>query len=194
MDVIYRDTPIPALRERSGEQFFERRLMCGSFFCSRFGSSKLLLQLLVLAFEFSCHGAPEKGPPDFRLKHQVLHSHRQRTGQLSQLDQPTTQRAATNLEPSSQEDIFEAIKRSVVAELREGDVRTESWTGQPFLDRLRRLGSDHNVLLARTAGILHAVMLDHFDTSRDYFDLLAALDRELGAGLTAASALALVFG
>jgi len=123
MDVIYRDTPIPALRERSGEQFFERRLMCGSFFCSRFGSSKLLLQLLVLAFEFSCHGAPEKGPPDFRLKHQVLHSHRQRTGQLSQLDQPTTQRAATNLEPSSQEDIFEAIKRSVVAELREGALK-----------------------------------------------------------------------
>ena len=82
--------------------------------------------------------------------------------------------------------VFLPVERLVVAELAEHGVSTKARPWQAFLNRLRRLRSDRHMLFATAAGILHPLMLDHLQPSRNQLQLLARFDTDLVAELAAA--------
>ena len=94
---------------------------------------------------------------------------------------PVAHRRAGQLDAVPLEDPFLAVKRQVVGILADGHVGQQSRAGQPLLDRLGEPLGDHDVGLARLAGVLGPDVLEHDQRGRHVFELLADLLAEARA-------------
>ena len=74
-----------------------------------------------------------------RLKDPLLHPCHQRPGEFSGSLEPRAHRATGNLHVLPRKDVFQAVKRQMVAQLAGGHERQQPRARQPLVDRLRGL-------------------------------------------------------
>jgi hypothetical protein len=82
----------------------------------------------------------------------------------------------------------------MIAELAEHRVGTKARPRQTFLDWLRRLVGDRDVLFTSAASVLHAIVLHDLQTRRNQLQLLAAFHADLLPQLATAGTSAIRFG
>ncbi len=103
-----------------------------------------------------------------------LYSGRQSAG-FGHCGEPLIDCAATNLHAVSREDILQAITREMVPEPAHHHVRQLPGCGQPFVDRLCRLGSGYQFrfIVFFRAGIHGPAVDDHLEFGWDVIQLPA---------------------
>jgi hypothetical protein len=109
--------------------------------------------------------------PQHILDHQIV----ERSERFGGGSHPATHGAAADADAMPRQELFQAIQRKMVAVFANDDVRQQTPTGEPLVDRLRRLTGQSDTLFTLTAGILKADVLDHEQRRRLVFELFAGL-------------------
>ena len=107
------------------------------------------------------------GPQHGRLKQQFFLPLVERPQQLSGRLHPIAQSTARDVQTVAREEVFLAVKRQVVAEFGDDNLRDQPWPGDAASDRPHRRWRACHAVLAVPAGVLRSHVDVYFELRRD---------------------------
>ena len=106
------------------------------------------------------------GPQHGRLEHQLFLPLVERPQQFGRRLDPVAQRAARDVQAVAREEVFLTVKRQVVAELGDDDLRDQPWSGDAASDRPHGRRRACHAVFAVPAGVLGSHVDVHFELRR----------------------------